>query len=108
MFAEAYFPERKPLSGHTRSSLPGAVVLAVQLYGAESWTIKAMHVRRLDSFRNSCVRTILGVTMYHQWKENNIVTVIVCDWYAAVNILEQRPRWLDHMTVSATQFTPHF
>ena len=39
------------------------------LYGAETWVLKAKHVRRLNSFHNCCIRTILGVTRYQQWKE---------------------------------------
>ena len=45
-----------------------ATVLAVLLYGAETWTLKAAHVRRLTTFHNHCVRTILGVTRYEQWQ----------------------------------------
>ena len=38
-----------------------ATVLAVLLYGAETWTVKAEHTRHLTTFHNRCVRTILGV-----------------------------------------------
>ena len=46
-----------------------AVVLSVLLYGAETWSIKANHVKKLQSFHNRCIRMILGVTRYQQWKE---------------------------------------
>ena len=46
-----------------------ATVLAVLLYGAETWTLKAAHVRCLTTFHNRCVRTILGVTRYEQWQQ---------------------------------------
>ncbi len=46
-----------------------ATVLAVLLYGAETWTLKARHLRHPTLFHNRCVRIILGVTRLEQWKE---------------------------------------
>ena len=59
----------KHFSVATKRQVYRAVVLPVLLYGAETWTLKAQHVRRLNSFHNRCIRTILGVTRYQQWKE---------------------------------------
>ena len=55
----------------TKRQVYCAVVLPVLLYGAETWTLKArrLDARRLDSFHNRCIRSILGVTKYQQWKE---------------------------------------
>ena len=61
--------KNKDLSLATKRAVYRAVVLAVLLYGAETWTIKAVHTRRLNSFHNRCTRTILGVTRYQQWNE---------------------------------------
>ncbi len=44
-----------------------AVVVPVLMYGAETWTSKAEHIRHLTVFHNRCVRTILGVTRFEQW-----------------------------------------
>ena len=57
------------LSVSTKRAVYQAVVLATLLYGAETWTVKAHHLRRLNVFHNRCIRTILGVTKYQQWKE---------------------------------------
>ena len=62
--------KNKDLSLATKRAVYRAVVLAVLLYGAETWTMKAVHTRRLNSFHNRCIRTILGVTRYQQWKKD--------------------------------------
>ena len=45
-----------------------AIGLSLLLYDAETWTLKAEHVWRLNTFHNRCVRTILGVIRYYQWQ----------------------------------------
>ena len=61
--------KNKDLSLATKRAVYRAVVLAVLLYGAETWIMKAVHTRRWNSFHNRCIRTILGVTRYLQWNE---------------------------------------
>ena len=58
------------LSIPTERAVYKAIVLAVLSYGAETWALKAEHVRRLATFHNHCVRTILGVTRYQQWEQS--------------------------------------
>ena len=55
------------LSVGTMQAVYQATVLAVLLYGAETWTYKTPHVRSSTVFHNHCVRTILGITRYEQW-----------------------------------------
>ena len=55
-------------STDTKRAVYKAVVVSILLYGAETWTLKAPDVRRLNSFYNRCVRTILGVTRFQQWQ----------------------------------------
>ena len=57
----------RTLSTDTKRTVYKAVVGSILLYGAETWTVKAPDVRRLNSFHNRCVRTILGVTRFQQW-----------------------------------------
>ena len=61
--------KNKDLSLATKRAVYRATVLAVLLYGAETWTMKAMHARYLNSFYNHCIQTILGMTRYQQWNE---------------------------------------
>ena len=51
--------KNKDLSLATKRTMYRAVVLAVLVYGAEIWTMKAVHTRRLNSFHNHCIWTIL-------------------------------------------------
>jgi len=46
------------------------MVISVLLYRAETWTLKASDVRRLTTFHNRCVHTILGVSKFYQWQNN--------------------------------------
>ena len=52
------------LSTDTKRVVYKAVVVSILLYGAETWTLKAPDVRRLNSFHNRCVRNILGMTRW--------------------------------------------
>ena len=93
--------KNKDLSLATKRAVYRAVVLAVLLYGAETWTMKVVHTRCLNYFYNRCIQTILGVTRYQQWNER------LTSWSLSHRfglqhsisdiILEQRLRWLGHV-----------
>ena len=34
-----------------------------------TWVVKANHARRLSSFYNRCVRSILGISQLQQWQQ---------------------------------------
>ena len=57
------------LSIETKRKVYKATVMSALLYGAETWTTKAGSLTRLSGFHNRCVRTIMGVSKYQQWKE---------------------------------------
>jgi len=50
------------LSIHTKRAVFKAVVISVLLCGVETWTLKATDVRKLATFHNHCVHTILNST----------------------------------------------
>ena len=93
--------KNKDLSLATKRAVYRAVVLAVLLYGAETWTMKAVHTRCLNSFHNHCIRTILGVTRYQQWNErltsHSLSHRFGLQHSISDIILEQRLRWLGHV-----------
>ena len=60
------------LSIDTKRKVYKATVLAMLLYGAEAWTIKARELKRLSSFHNRCVRSMMGVSKYQQWKGHTV------------------------------------
>ena len=89
------------LSIATKRQVYRAVVLSVLLYGAETWVLKAQHVKRLNSFHNRCIRTILGVTRYQQWKERitsaHLASTFGMQQLISDFVMEQRLRWLGHL-----------
>ena len=58
------------LSISTKRDVYEAAVLSVLLYGVEMWTVKAPDVRCLTTFHDRCVRKILGVSHFQQWREH--------------------------------------
>ena len=89
------------LSIPTKRAVYKATVLAVLMYGAETWTLKAKQVRRLTTFHNRCVRTILGVTRYQQWEQRltskSLASRFGMDWSIPDIIMDRRLQWLGHM-----------
>ena len=53
----------------TRWAVYQTTVLAVLLYGTETWILKTPHLKCLTVFHNHCVRTILGISRYEQWQQ---------------------------------------
>ena len=78
-----------------------ATVLSVLLYGAETWSIKAESVRRLNGFHNHCIRTIMGVTKQQQWRERISSRQLAAEFgmeeTMAEILMKHRLRWLGHL-----------
>lgn len=91
----------KSLSIPTKRAVYCAVVLSVLFYGAETWTLKAEHTRRLRSFHNRCIRIILGVTRYEQWKQRLSSRRLAREFGLQEPIesmlMSHRLRWLGHL-----------
>ena len=89
------------LSTATKRAVYRAVVMSVLLYGAETWTIKANHVKRLRSFHNRCIRTILGVTRFQQWKDRitsqQLASTFGMEEPIEDILMQHRLRWLGHL-----------
>ena len=79
----------------------GAAVLSVLLYGAETWTAKAESIRRLSGFHNRCIRTIMGVSKYQQWREHissrRLAAAFGMEEGMADILKKHRLRWLGHL-----------
>ena len=61
--------QKHRLTISTKREIYKATVLSVLLYGTETWTIKAHSLKRMSGFHNPCIRTIMNITRYQQWKE---------------------------------------
>ncbi len=96
---------RVPILSNPTLSIPTkravAMVVSVLMYGAETWTLKAEHARRLTTFHNRCVRTILGVTRFQQWEHRftskSLANKLGMSWSIADIILDRRLQWLGHL-----------
>ena len=84
----------RTLSIDTKRTVYKAVVISVSLYGAETWTLKAPDVRRLATFHNCSVHTILGASKFYQWQNITISKQLSEQfglyWSTADFILNQR------------------
>ena len=63
--------------------------------------MKAVHTKRLNSFHNRCIWTILGVTRYQQWNEK-LTSQRLSHKFGMQHsisdiILKQCLRWLGHV-----------
>ena len=61
--------QNQHLSVETKRNVYKVTVPSVLLYRVETWTVKAESIRHLSGFYNECIRSMLGVTKYQQWKE---------------------------------------
>ena len=93
--------QNRRLSTETRRKVYRATVLSVLLYGAETWTIKAESLQRLNAFHNRCVRTIMGITRYQQWKDKitsrRLAAAFGMEETMTHLLMKCRLRWLGHL-----------
>ena len=80
----------------------GVTVLAVLLYGSESWTVEQRDVRRLESFHLQCVCSILKVNHGRQIEEHISFLKVRKMWgdveEVADKVRVRRLRWLGHVS----------
>ena len=74
-------------------------MLVVLLCGAETWTLKILHLRCLTVFHNHCVRTILGISRYEQCQY--LMSAMLLDKFGTESIsrivVDKRLCWLGHV-----------
>ena len=79
----------------------GVTVLAVLLYGSESWTVRQRDVSRLESFHLQCVRSILKINRGRQIEEHISSLQVRRMWGDMEEIADKvrvcRLRWLGHV-----------
>ena len=98
--ADAIF-HNSGLSCATRRYVYKVTVLTVLFYGAETWTVKATHKRRLESFHRQCIRSILGISRTQQWEERLTTKELAerfgMPWSMDICLSQHRLRWLGHL-----------
>ena len=108
--SKAFGALRKPvlldhnLKISTRRKVYQACVLSVLLYGSECWTPLKRELKKLDSFHNSGVRTIMGISNAQQWSQRITLAEIRQKWgdtkSATVKVTKRRLKWLGHVHVA--------
>ena len=90
----------KNLSLCTKRKVYNACVLSVSLYGADCWTPRCKHEKRLYTFHHRCIRIILGITK-QQWTERITMKELRGRWgdeeLAADKVMKRRLEWLGHI-----------
>nr|VZI10234.1 unnamed protein product [Spirometra erinaceieuropaei] len=76
----------------TKLKMYKAVILPTLLYGAETWTVYAKQVRRLNHFHLSCLRRILRL----KWQDR-IPDTDVLERKGILSIYAILRRWSDHL-----------
>ena len=89
------------LSVATKQRVYLAVVLSTLLYGAETWTVKAAHLRRMNTFHFDCVHTILSETRRSQWSKRLSNSSLAARFGLGSDVADfprkHRLRWLGHL-----------
>ena len=77
---------------------------------SETWAVKVDQTRRIEVFHNHCVRGMLGVSQYQQWRER------VCSEQLAVEfgmtdgvgvlLVQHRLRWFGHLATMGDDHLP--
>lgn len=91
------------LSVDTKRKVYKAVVLPVLLYGAETWTMRAEDMRRVNNFHRKCMQSIVQPKKQH-WQDM-VVPMSAVEVKATIGIEEDmvhllmsyRLRWLGHV-----------
>ena len=94
----------------TKRKVYQACVLSVLLYGSECWTPLKKDLKKMDTFHNRCVRTVLGVSNRQQWSQRLSSAELRRRWgdteTASVKVMKRRLEWLGHLARMPEEHTP--
>ena len=88
--------KRRGLSFETKLQVYHAVVLPSLLYAAESWTVYARHLQRLQSFHMRCLRQILHVRWQDRIPDTDILQRAQTKSISSM-LMEAQLRWSGHV-----------
>lgn len=88
------------LSVTTKRRIYQACVMSVLLYGGECWVPLRKHLKRLNTFHQRCIRTVLDISSQRQWEER-ISTMMREQWgdveTIEMKLMKRRLEWLGHL-----------
>lgn len=89
--------KKRNVSLKTKMRVFNAAIIPILLYASETWTLLAGDLRALETFHMRCLRTILGITLLHRWRNETIRQR--CHQQKTVEqiIRRSRLRWFGHV-----------
>jgi len=88
---------KKNVSLKTKMRIFNATILPILLYAAETWTLLAEDLRKLEAFQMRCLRTILGISLRDRWRNDDIRRVCYQQPPVEQKIRQARLRWFGHV-----------
>ena len=87
----------RDLSIKTKMSVYNAIVLAILLYGCETWALYSRQLRRLEKFHMSCLRQMLRVRWQDRLTNNEVLSR--CGSVSLETVIASRTlRWAGHLS----------
>ena len=87
----------RDLSIKTKMSVYNAIVLAILLYGCETWALYSRQMRRLEKFHMSCLRQMLRVRWQDRLTNNEVLSR--CGSVSLETVIASRTlRWAGHLS----------
>ena len=80
----------------TKIAVYQAVVINTLLYGSESWTTYARHIKKLEFFHQRCLRKILHVTWQYGVTNLYILSTSGCPSMESM-VKKRQLRWAGHL-----------
>ena len=85
------------LTIQTKMSVYSAIVLAILLYGCETWTIYSRQLKQLDKFHMSCLRQMLRIKWQDKVTNNEVLSR--CGGLSLETVIATRTlRWAGHVS----------
>ena len=85
------------LTIQTKMSVYNAIVLAILLYGCETWTIYSRHLKQLDKFYMSCLRQMQRIKWQDRVTNNEVLSR--CGALSLETVVATKTlRWAGHVT----------
>jgi hypothetical protein len=94
------------LTLETKLRVYNAVVLSTVAYGLETLPLKVNDINRLESFECSCLRRLLGISLWDQVSNKMVLELAGCEKSLGEKIRFLRLKWLGHVARMPTGRLP--
>jgi len=87
--------DRRGIATETKIKVYKAVVLTTLLYGCESWTVYQRHSRKLNHFRTTILRKLLGIKWQDKIPDTEVLTRANLSSIHTI-LMQTQLRWAGH------------